>query len=60
MRIIWRNPNKINPIKRSIIKTGYVEAPGGMYLFYRSALGEGILGTEFEVWMNRSRASHAA
>ena len=52
MKIVWRNPDKAVSKKVSVIKTGSVEVAGQVQQFYRSALGPGILGTEFELRVN--------
>jgi hypothetical protein len=57
MKIVWRNPNKIVPKKVSIVRTGRLEAADQVQQFYRSSLGSGILGTEFELLVNRERAA---
>ena len=59
MNIVWRNPNKIVSKGVRIVKTGRLEAPHQLQLFYRSASGVGILGTEFELRVNR-KPLHAA
>jgi len=53
MKIVWRNPNKIGPNRVSVVKTGRKDAPEQVHLFYRSWSGSGILGTEFELRVNR-------
>jgi hypothetical protein len=57
MKIVWRNPNKINPKKVFIVKTGQLEVAGQVQLFYRSSAGAGMLGTEFELFVNRTHAA---
>lgn len=60
MKIVWRNPNWIPRRVVSIVKTGSLEATGALHLFYRSSAGPGVLGTLFEVHVNRGKLSHAA
>ena len=52
MRIVWRNSNKIaqNPV--SVVCTGNSDEPGQLRRFYQSRAGLGILGTNFELWVN--------
>jgi hypothetical protein len=57
MKIVWRNPNKTILKKVSIIRTGRLEAAGQVQQFYRSSSGPGIIGTEFELRVNRTRAA---
>jgi len=57
MKIVWRNPNKTVSKKVSIVRTGRLEAADQVQQFYRSSLGSGILGTEFELLVNRERAA---
>jgi len=59
MKIVWRNPNGIAPIKMSIAKIGRVEAADIVQLLYRSSSCMGLLGTDFELLVNRSNR-HAA
>ncbi len=57
MKIIWRNPNKIDSKGVSLVKTGRLETEDQLQLFYRSSLGSGILGTDFELRVNRKHAA---
>jgi len=57
MKIVWRNPNKIASSSVSIVKTGRLETENRVQLFYCSASGPGIFGTQFEVWVNRKNAA---
>jgi len=60
MKIIWRNSNTIaqNPV--SLVCTGRSDKSGQVLRFYRSQAGLGILGTNFELWVNCKRSSSAA
>jgi hypothetical protein len=60
MKIIWRNSNTIarNPV--SLVRTGRSDESGQLRRFYRSRAGLGILGTNFELWVNRKKSSSAA
>jgi hypothetical protein len=55
MKIVWRNPNKTGSKRMSIVRTGRVEAADLLQLFYRSSSGLGILGTHFELLVNRGK-----
>ena len=56
MKIVWRNPNPIVSKRVSITRTGRLEEAGQVQLFYRSSsAGPGILGTGFELRVNRSK-----
>ncbi len=57
MKIVWRNPNKQASRAVSVVKTGRLEMEHQVQLFYRSAWGPGIFGTEFEVRVNRKSAA---
>jgi len=57
MEIVWWNPDKIACKGVSIIKTGRVETESSVYLFYRNASGQGTLGPEFELRINRKQAA---
>ncbi|HTR26472.1 MAG TPA: hypothetical protein VMI10_21050 [Terriglobales bacterium] len=57
MKIVWRNPNTIIPKKVSIIKTGQLEVAGQVQLFYRTSAGAGMLGSEFELFVNPTRVA---
>ncbi len=57
MKIVWRNPNNIAFRGVSVVKIGRVETEDGLQLFYRSASGAGILGTEFELRVHREQAA---
>lgn len=59
MKIVWRNPNPIVSKRVCIIRTGRFEEAGQVQLFYRSSAAPGILGTEFELRVNRNQL-HAA
>jgi len=41
MKIVWRNPNPINRMSFSIVKTLAVEQPEELRVFYRSSRGPG-------------------
>ena len=60
MRIVWRNSNKVaqNPV--SVVCTGGSDESGQLRRFYQSRAGLGILGTNFELWVNCERSSSAA
>lgn len=58
MKIVWRNPNRIATKKTSIVRTGRVDAANLVQLFYRSSSGLGILGTHYELLVNRSGRLH--
>jgi len=60
MKIIWRNSNTIaqNPV--SLVCTGSSDDWGQLRRFYRSKAGLGILGTNFELWVNPEKSSRAA
>jgi hypothetical protein len=60
MKIVWRNPNPINRMLFSIVKTLAVEHPGESQVFYRSSRGPGALGTMFELLINRDADWRAA
>jgi len=60
MKIVWRNPNRINRTSFSIVKTLVVEQPDDLQVFYRSSRGPGALGTIFELLVNRDAVSCAA
>ena len=55
MKIVWRNPNKIAGKRRCIVRTGRVEAADSVQLSYRSSSGPGILGTQFQLLVNRGK-----
>jgi hypothetical protein len=60
MKIVWRNSNKIaqNPV--SLVCTGSSDESDQVRRFYQSRAGLGILGTNFELWVNCERSSSAA
>jgi hypothetical protein len=60
MKIVWRNPNPINPTSFSITKTLAIERPDTLRVFYRSSSGLGVFGTMFELLVNRDAVSRAA
>lgn len=60
MKIVWRNPNRILPSEVSIVSTGSLQEPGRVQRFYRSSSGLGILGTNFELWVNCEKSPNAA
>lgn len=60
MKIVWRNPNSINRTSFSIVKTLAMEQPDELRVFYRSSRGPGVLGTIFELLVNRDAVSRAA
>jgi len=60
MKIVWRNPNSINRMSFSIVKTLGVEQLDELRVFYRSSRGPEALGTIFELLVNRDAASRAA
>ena len=60
MKIVWRNPNLIDRTPFSIVKTLAVEQPDELRVFYCSSRGPGVLGTLFEVLVNRDAVSRAA
>jgi len=60
MKIVWRNPNSMNSMSFSIVKTLAVEQPDELRVFYRSSRGLGALGTLFELLVNRDAISGAA
>lgn len=60
LRIIWRNPKKTAHKTASIVSIGRLEGPGHVQRFYRSSVGLGIFGTEFELWVNTRRSQPAA
>jgi hypothetical protein len=60
MEIVWRNPNRMAPKRISVVKTGRVEAEDSVQLFYSCSSGLGVLRTDFELLVNRSRTRHAA
>ena len=55
MKIVWRNPSRIATKKMSIVKTSRVEATDLVQQFYRSSSGLGILGTQYELLLNRGK-----
>jgi hypothetical protein len=57
MKIIWHNPKKITSKGASIVKTGWLETEDDLQFFYRSTHGPGILGTMFELRVNRTHAA---
>jgi hypothetical protein len=60
LKIVWRNPNPINPPSFSIVKTLAIERPDSLRVFYRSSSGIGAFGTMFELLVNRDAVSRAA
>jgi hypothetical protein len=60
MKIVWRNPNPINRMSFSIVKTLAVEHPDELRVFYCSSRGPGARGTLFELLVNRDAVSRAA
>lgn len=60
MKIVWRNPNRINRNAFSIVKTLALERPDELRVFYRSSRGPGALGTIFLLLVNRDAVSRAA
>jgi len=57
MKIVWRNPDKAVSKKVSVTRTGRLEVAGQVQQFYRSSSGPGVLGTEFELRVNRACAA---
>jgi len=57
MKIVWRNPNQVVSQGVCLVKTGRLETENEVQLFYRSAAGEGLLGTQFELRVNRKHAA---
>jgi hypothetical protein len=60
MKIVWRNSNPIEQNPISVACTGSSDESGQVRRFYRSRAGLGILGTNFELWVNCKRSSSAA
>ena len=60
MKIVWRNPNPINPPSFSIVKALSIEQPHTLRVFYRSSRGLGVPGTTFELLVKRDAVSRAA
>lgn len=60
MKIVWRNPNPINPTLFSIVKTLTIEQTDTLRVFYLSSTGVGVLGTMFELLVNRDAVLRAA
>lgn len=54
MKIIWRNPKRTAPKKVFIINTRRVDSEYVAKRFYHCSSGVGILGTEFELQVNRT------
>jgi hypothetical protein len=58
MKIIWRNPNRVAQRPLSIVCTGGSNELGQVQKFYQSSSGVGILGTQFELWVNSEQSPH--
>lgn len=60
MKIVWRNPNPLDPTPFSIVKTLAMEQPDTLRVFYLSSRGLEEFGTVFELLINRDVVSRAA
>jgi hypothetical protein len=60
MKIVWLNPNPINRMSFSIVKTLARQHPDELRVFYRSSRGPGALGTIFELLVSRDAVYRAA
>ena len=60
MTIIWRNPKQVVPKNISVVNTDRVDGQDLVRLFYHCSSGLGILGTDFELLVNRNRRQQAA
>jgi hypothetical protein len=60
MKIVWRNPNPINPTSFAIVKTLAIEQSDTLRVFYLSSRGFDVFGTMFELLVHRDVVSRAA
>ena len=60
MKIVWRNPNPINPRSFATVKRLAIEQPDPLRVFYLSSRDLEELGTVFELLVNRNVVSRAA